>query len=312
MTEVSNEKNYKTNTIESYPEMNKEPNQQQYKIINLINYETSKETYHKIISQIVSQISSNQLSKQNPNQLSKQNEKQNQHVGLILWYKQPETNEIEILTGIETHYLTETFDPTQEHTQKLITSIQHYEKVENCSSHKIANQVFKERSEILSQIFQIPITFETIKNTIHTHPSNLHNNYQTHFRVMKNQNKPKYGIVKGNVEEGEIPFQAMMREIQEELQIPLNGVTKKPPQLLSSKHIFRFQHSILHTYHYQINTEEYKKINQLLMVSKPQGELMEIDFRPLSKLNNNKKTNAKTTEHIKTFRNHVFKFNIII
>jgi 8-oxo-dGTP pyrophosphatase MutT (NUDIX family) len=290
-----------------YPEMNKPPNHLQYKSINLINYETSQETYH----QIMSQITSNPISNQYPNKTKTQQQQQHQptqtpkhqpqqkhqHVGLILWYQHPETDEIEILTGIETHYLTETFDPTQDHTQKLIKLIQNFEYIENCSSHKIANQIFKERASFLSNIFQIPISFESMKPTTQQH-------YETHFRVIKNQNKPKYGIIKGNVEEKETPFQAMVREMQEEIQISLSGIK---PQLIHSKHIFRFQHSTLHTYHYQINEEEYKKINQTLQITKPQGEIMEISFRKLSKINNNKKTNAKTTEHIKTFQKYILK-----
>jgi len=290
-----------------YPEMNKPPNHLQYKSINLINYETSQETYH----QIMSQITSNPISNQYPNKTKTQQQQhqptqtpknqpqqKHQHVGLILWYQHPETDEIEILTGIETHYLTETFDPTQDHTQKLIKLIQNFEHIENCSSHKIANQIFKERASFLSNIFQIPISFESMK------PTTQQQHYETHFRVIKNQNKPKYGIVKGNVEEKETPFQAMVREMQEEIQISLSGIK---PQLIHSKHIFRFQHSTLHTYHYQINEEEYKKINQTLQITKPQGEIMEIGFRNLSKLNNNKKTNAKTTEHIKTFQKYILK-----
>lgn len=290
-----------------YPEMNKPPNHLQYKKINLINYETSQETYHQIMSQITSNPISNQFpnktkhqkqppTKQQPNQP----QTKHQHVGLILWYQHPETDDIEILTGIETHYLTETFDPTQDHTQKLIKLIQNFEHIENCSSHKIANQIFKERANFLSNIFQIPISFESMKPT--TQQQQQH--YETHFRVIKNQNKPKYGIIKGNVEEKETPFQAMVREMQEEIQISLSGIK---PQLIHSKHIFRFQHSTLHTYHYQINEEEYKKINQTLQITKPQGEIMEIGFRNLSNLNNNKKTNAKTTEHIKTFQKYILK-----
>lgn len=299
-----------TQSQQDYPEMNKPPNHLQYKKINLINYETSQETYHKIMSQITSNPIANQYpktkqqSKQTPqNHYPQLPPQKHQHVGLILWYKHPETDEIEILTGIETHYLTETFDPTQDHTQKLIKLIQNYEHIENCSSHKIANQIFKERANFLSNIFQIPISFESMKQPIQQHPPHSIT-YETHFRVIKNQNKPKYGIVKGNVEEKETPFQAMVREMQEEIQISLSGIK---PQLIHSKHIFRFQHSTLHTYHYQINEEEYKKINQTLQLTKPQGEIMEICFRKLSKLNNNKKTNAKTTEHIKTFQKYILK-----
>ena len=288
-----------------YPEMNKPPNHLQYKNINLINYETSQETYHQIMSQITSNPIANQCPNKTkhqptPTQTPKHQHQKHQHVGLILWYQHPETDEIEILTGIETHYLTETFDPTQDHTQKLIKCIQNFEHIENCSSHKIANQIFKERASFLSNIFQIPISFESMKPIT----QQQHQTYETHFRVIKNQNKPKYGIVKGNVEEKETPFQAMVREMQEEIQISLSGIK---PQLIHSKHIFRFQHSTLHTYHYQINEEEYKKINQTLQITKPQGEIMEISFRKLSKLNNNKKTNAKTTEHIKTFQKYILK-----
>jgi ADP-ribose pyrophosphatase YjhB (NUDIX family) len=300
-----------------YPEMNKPPNHLQYKNINLINYETSQETYHQIMSQITSNPIANQCTNKTkqqqqhqppqnhnqpiPTQTPKHQHQKHQHVGLILWYQHPETDEIEILTGIETHYLTETFDPTQDHTQKLIKCIQNFEHIENCSSHKIANQIFKERASFLSNIFQIPISFESMKPITQ---QQQHQTYETHFRVIKNQNKPKYGIVKGNVEEKETPFQAMVREMQEEIQISLSGIK---PQLIHSKHIFRFQHSTLHTYHYQINEEEYKKINQTLQITKPQGEIMEISFRKLSKLNNNKKTNAKTTEHIKTFQKYILK-----
>jgi ADP-ribose pyrophosphatase YjhB (NUDIX family) len=274
----------------------------------------------------MSQITSNPIANQYPKikhqpTPPQQQHQKHQHVGLILWYQHPETDEIEILTGIETHYLTETFDPTQDHTQKLIKCIQNFEHIENCSSHKIANQIFKERASFLSNIFQIPISFESMKptttttqqqtntkqtNTKQTNTKQTNNSitYETHFRVIKNQNKPKYGIVKGNVEEKETPFQAMVREMQEEIQISLSGIK---PQLIHSKHIFRFQHSTLHTYHYQINEEEYKKINQTLQITKPQGEIMEISFRKLSKLNNNKKTNAKTTEHIKTFQKYILK-----
>ncbi len=301
-----------------YPEMNKPPNHLQYKNINLINYETSQETYHQIMSQITSNPIANQCTNKTkhqppqnhnqpiPTQTPKhQPQQKHQHVGLILWYQHPETDEIEILTGIETHYLTETFDPTQDHTQKLIKCIQNFEHIENCSSHKIANQIFKERASFLSNIFQIPISFESMKPiTQKQQQQQQHQTYETHFRVIKNQNKPKYGIVKGNVEEKETPFQAMVREMQEEIQISLSGIK---PQLIHSKHIFRFQHSTLHTYHYQINEEEYKKINQTLQITKPQGEIMEISFRKLSKLNNNKKTNAKTTEHIKTFQKYILK-----
>lgn len=301
----------------NYPEMNKPPNYLQYKNINLINYETSQETYHQIMSQITSNPISNQYSKTKHQQQLPQNhnhqqpqpnqpQTKHQHVGLILWYQHPETDDIEILTGIETHYLTETFDPTQDHTQKLIKLIQNFEHIENCSSHKIANQIFKERANFLSNIFQIPISFESMKAPIQQlqQQNPINQIYETHFRVIKNQNKPKYGIIKGNVEEKETPFQAMIREMQEEIQISLSGIK---PQLIHSKHIFRFQHSTLHTYHYQINEEEYKKINQTLQITKPQGEIMEIGFRNLSKLNNNKKTNAKTTEHIKTFQKYILK-----
>jgi len=46
-----------------YPEMNKPPNHLQYKNINLINYETSQETYHQIMSQITSNPIANQYIK---------------------------------------------------------------------------------------------------------------------------------------------------------------------------------------------------------------------------------------------------------
>ena len=301
------------------------PNQSHYPIFNAINAEKSKKTYYQIIEKI-KKITHHfyplnpPIHKNTPTiELTRltQPKNKNINVGLVLWYQPSNPQEpVEILTGIETHYLTETFHPDQSHTQEIIERIKNFETIPfPCSSNKIANQIFKERAQQLSELFQIPVSFEAIPSPSLSHPffqqqqqeypqTHFHP-YQTHFRIIKTPTNPKYGIIKGKVEKGENPMQAMLREMEEELQLPLKLITTHPMELLPTKKIQRFQDSVLYTFHKQLTHEEYIQLKEWIQKNNPQGEMMEFAFRPLSQINNNKKTNAKSTEHIKTFRKNI-------
>jgi 8-oxo-dGTP pyrophosphatase MutT (NUDIX family) len=294
------------------------PHTQHYPIINEINCEKSKKIYDIIIEKIKKVTTQNTNESFIPESTTttilknEPNEEKNKNVGLVLWY-QPVNGPVEILTGIETHYLTETFNPNLPHTQYLIQLLKNYEKINfPCSSNKVANQIFKERSTNLSKIFQIPISFESIPSPSLTNPFFIQYSqtqkaqyYETHYRIIKSPHQPKYGIIKGKVEKGEKPIQAILREMEEELKLPLNLITKDSLEYLPSKKIHRFQNSILYTYHKKLTEKEYIHLKEWMKDNNPEGEMMNFEFRPIYQVNNNKKTNAKTAEHIKTFRKNI-------
>lgn len=300
-----------------------------YCIIQSINQDPqiAQEIVNKLTSifiQYAIQTSSSSKPKSKPTKKQEEKiEEKDHNVGIIIWYQTSPEEPVEILSGIETHYLTETFHPDKPHTQLLIQLLKQYETITfPVSSNKVANQIFKERAKIISEILQVPISFESIPSPprllLQQQTPQTHNNtnsskikYETHFRIIKSPTNPKYGIIKGKIEKGEKPVQAILRETEEELKFPLKLLKTHELKLLPSKKIHRFQNSILHTYHQEISEQEYQELKKWLEENKPEGEMMEFAFRPLQQINGHRKANAKSAEYIKTFRKQVFPEMII-
>jgi hypothetical protein len=215
--------------------------------------------------------------------------KTNKNVGILFWYLQPpsrislheeiqQIQQIQILTGIETCYLTDKVVPE---IKVILQKYQYYSTALSSSSNEEQEvyQQFSKRAKLLSKELKQPIYFD--KPIAHSTQPNL---WQTQFRVTGE--KPKFGIIKGSMEENETQIQAIHREIQEEL-FPYNDfipLEKENIHLLPQP--IQLNNDSLYTFHYQVTEKEKNLIENNIqhLQEENYGELVHYQFRTMTEI----------------------------
>jgi len=215
--------------------------------------------------------------------------KTNKNVGIVFWYlpethsnttynqqSQPHSQKIQILTGIETCYLTDKVVPE---IKAILEKYQYYSTAQSQTEEQEVYQEFSKRAKVLSKELKQPIYFDKpIAHPIYPHL------WQTQYRVTGE--KLKFGILKGSMEEEETQLQAIHREIQEELfpfneYIPLNqeNITPLP-------HSIKLNQDSLYTFHYQVSEREKQLIEKNIkhLEEENYGELVQYKFRQMTEI----------------------------
>ena len=190
----------------------------------------------------------------------------------------PNPQEIQILTGIETCYLTDKVVPE---IKAIIQKYQIYQSTApftTTATEEIYNQ-FSKRAKLLSKELKQPIYFD--KPIAHSmHP----NTWQTHFRVFGEI--PKFGIIKGSMEENETQIQSIQREIQEEL-FPYNeSIPLDKNKIILLPQPIQLSNDQLYAFHYQVSEKEKNLIekNIQLLQEENYGELVVYKFRAMKEI----------------------------
>jgi len=246
----------------------------------------------------------------------------NQNVGIIFWYSSshpptesnseppepqqtPISQNIQILAGVETCYLTDKLVPEVKAIieKYQIYTYNPYDHKNNHTTNHTSHEIFSKRAKLLSKELKMPIYFDK-PIQIPIHSPHTHTQWQVQYRVINETQK--LGILKGSMEESESKEEAIQREIQEELfpfntQIPLNQtkITELP-------HTIHLNKDSLYTFHYQLNEKEKAAIEKNIqnLQSQNYGELVHYQFRPLNEFfpttqPNFFKKNTKNTKNIK-------------
>ena len=191
-----------------------------------------------------------------------------------------------LLTGIESRYCFEKDDDSARN--KKIDECQSFPTDESEQHLTLAKQIARQRARDISKTYQIPIHYTQLE----------YKDGAYHWNFVVKTNTSSFGIIKGTVEDGEEPKQALVREIQEEV-----GVTVPEDRLLLCSKWKPFLREQLRNIRYQnekdkiiklieknqvyilyISEEEQyeitKKINnrQLLLC----GELFNLEFRSIT------------------------------
>ena len=237
--------------------------------------------------------------------------KTNKNVGIIFWYlpqphiqqetpkqqqQPPFTRQIQILTGIETCYLTDKMVPE---IKSIIQKYQLYQFPTHYNNNNNNNnitpippttttqqnqeeevyEIFSKRAKLLSKELKYQVYFD--KPIAHpTHPGL----WQVQFRVKSESQK--YGILKGSMEEKETQLRAIHREIQEEL-FPYNEyIPLEPEKICLLPNPIQLNQDTLYTFHYPLNQREKETIEANIshLQEKQYGELIQYQFRPMTEI----------------------------
>jgi len=217
--------------------------------------------------------------------------KTNKNVGIIFWYipqplppplyeKNQPIQQIQILTGTETCYLTDKVVPE---IKSIIQKYQIYHSTAPSSSYQTKEkeiyQQFSKRAKLLSKELKQPVYFD--KPTTHETQPNL---WQTQYRVVNEI--PKFGIVKGSMEEDETQTEAIYREIQEEL-FPYNDyIPLEQEKITLLPQPIQLNNDFLYTFHYQVSEKEKQMIEKNIehLQEENYGELVHYQFRPMTEI----------------------------
>jgi hypothetical protein len=140
-------------------------------------------------------------------------------------------------------------------------------------------QQFSKRAQLLSKELKQPIYFD--KPISHpTQPQLWH----THFRVKGEI--PKFGILKGSVEENESQIQAIHREIQEELFPYDEYIPLDPDKINLLPEPIKLNQDSLYTFHYQVSEKEKQIIetNIKRLEKENYGEIVHYQFRTMNEI----------------------------
>jgi hypothetical protein len=248
----------------------------------------------------------NEINKINEINQKKNYSETNKNVGILFWYLEQPSNpqEIQILTGIETSYLTDKMVPE---IKRIIEKYQVYQipNPNNQNSQKEIHEIFSERAKLLSKelkkqvyydqpIEYIPqplllpppsphLSHSPLKNK-NKQPPSIESLWRVQYRVANE--KPKWGIIKGSMKEHETCEEAIQREIQEEL-FPLHeDIPMNPQKIIQLPNPIQYNEDILYTFHYQVTKEEKEAIerNVQKLQELQYGELVTYEFRTLKEI----------------------------
>ena len=246
-------------------------------------YKTKTQSYKKINHDKIQQINFlSKLAKECDAVLSETSHKStaqysqtDENVGIIFWYQHPQTGQVEILTGMETNYLTDKVVPEVKHfIEKYQIATATAATTTTAEARCQIIDVFSERAKRLSAELKIKVYFDN--------PLEIAANvWHVQYRVIGEY--PKWGIIKGSVEVKETNMEAIRREIDEELfphpqpHAPLKMQTKLKPTNTQA----RLNRDTLHTFHYQLSLEEKEYIEaHVFQLSRIHyGELVKYKFQ---------------------------------
>jgi hypothetical protein len=246
--------------------------------------------------------------------------KTNKNVGILFWYlPQPSSpnrytslqQQIQILTGIETCYLTDKVVPE---IKTIIQKYQIYQSTApsaNTGATSPINktktrekeeteiyQQFSKRAKLLSKELKQPVYFD--KPIAHPTTPNL---WQTHFRV--SCEIPKFGIIKGSIEENETQTQAIQREIQEELFPHNDNIPLIQEKIILLPQTIHLNDDSLYTFHYQVSEREkqYIENNIQYLQEENYGELVNYKFRTMTEIFNSPQSTQPNYHLLKQYFN---------
>jgi hypothetical protein len=222
--------------------------------------------------------------------------KTNKNVGIIFWYlpitpnsnpdlNQNPTQQIQLLTGKETCYLTDKVVPE---IKTILEKYQYYYSIAPSPSPQTQTadyileeiyQQFSKRAKLLSKELKKPVYFD--KPIAHPTQPNL---WQTQYRVTNETSK--YGIIKGSIEENESQIHAIHREIEEEL-FPYNEyIPLDPEKIILLPKPIQLNLDTLYTFHYQVTEKEKTTIetNIKRLEEESYGELVQYQFRTITEI----------------------------